>query len=150
MAYNYNRYAELIRWTSLLAKINANYQGGSGHFFPRSAIVNVFFGENVGYEKSGSRPAVVVSNDSFNQTSGNIVVVPLTNVKNKTQKNKQLKLLKSQYLLQKSKYKLKYDSIVQCEDIRVVSKARIGDLIDFVDDNDMKNIERRLKYTLDL
>lgn len=99
----------------------------------------------MGYEKSGMRPALVVSLDVNNKTNGNVVVVPLTKIQ-----NKQRGLLNTQYLLLSSKYKLKFDSVVQCEDIRVVSKARLGDVIDFVDPADMKQIDKRLKYLLSL
>ncbi|MED0737851.1 type II toxin-antitoxin system PemK/MazF family toxin [Aneurinibacillus thermoaerophilus] len=154
MAFTYNRHREAIKWFSLKTKMNENYKGGSGHFFPRKAIVTVFLGENVGFEKSGQRPAVVVSVDSNNKSSGNVAIIPLTKEENKidktTGKPKTIKLLKSQYRLLKSKYKLKYNSIVQCEDIRIVSKERIGNIIDFVTDEDMKQIEKRLKYFLDL
>lgn len=150
MAYKYNRHSEAIDWFALQKKINEKYKGGSGHFFPRSAIVSVFLGENVGYEKSGTRPAVVVSVDANNKTNGNIAVVPLTKEDNKIDRTtgvpKKKRLLNSQYKLLKSKYKLKYNSIVQCEDIRIVSKARIGDVIDFVKTDDMKQIDKRLKY----
>ncbi|MGM8216661.1 type II toxin-antitoxin system PemK/MazF family toxin [Bacillaceae bacterium W0354] len=54
------------------------------------------------------------------------------------------------YKLFKSKYKLKLDSIVQCEDIRVINKSRIGDVIDFVSKSDMEKIDKRLKTLLDL
>ncbi|QQK75196.1 type II toxin-antitoxin system PemK/MazF family toxin [Salicibibacter cibarius] len=83
MAYKFKRHGDHIRWFALQTKINENYTGGSGHFFPRKAIVSVFFGENIGYEKSGLRPSVVVSNDANNKTSGNIAVVPLTKIENK-------------------------------------------------------------------
>lgn len=149
MSFNYNRYDKAIKWFGLQTKMNEHYQGGNGHFFPRSAIVTVFFGENVGYEKSGTRPAVIVSSDISNQTSGNIVVVPLTKEQNKIH-GQTVKLLNSQYRLYKTKYKLNYNSIVQCEDIRVVSKERIGNVIDFVDSIDMKNINKRLKYILNI
>ncbi|HER2159114.1 type II toxin-antitoxin system PemK/MazF family toxin [Peribacillus phoenicis] len=145
MPYTYNRHAQAIEWFSLKNKINKNYRGGRGHFFPRKAIVTVFLGENIGFEKSGMRPAVVVSVDSNNKSSGNIAVIPLTK-----DANKPGALLKSQYKLLKSKYKLNYDSIVQCEDMRIVSKARVGDVIDFVDDADMKQIEKRMKYFFDI
>lgn len=143
--YVFNRHLQATAWSALKHKLNVNYRGGSGHFFPRSAIVSVFFGENVGYEKSGMRPALVVSLDVNNKTNGNVVVVPLTKIQ-----NKQRGLLNTQYLLLSSKYKLKFDSVVQCEDIRVVSKARLGDVIDFVDPADMKQIDKRLKYLLSL
>lgn len=151
MAYKYNRYSEAIDWFALQKKINEKYTGGRGHFFPRKAIVTVFLGENVGFEKNKVRPAIVVSVDSNNQTSGNVAIVPLTKEENKvdrtTGKPISKKSLASQYKLFKSKYsKLDYNSIVQCEDVRIVSKARIGDVIGFIDDTDMKQISKRLKY----
>ncbi|MDO3409895.1 type II toxin-antitoxin system PemK/MazF family toxin [Saccharibacillus sp. CPCC 101409] len=151
MAYKYNRYSEVIDWFALQKKINEKYTGGRGHFFPRKAIVTAFLGENVGFEKNKVRPAIVVSVDSNNQTSGNVAIVPLTKEENKidrtTGKPVSKRLLASQYKLFKSKYgKLNHNSIVQCEDVRIVSKARIGDVIDFIDDADMKQISKRLKY----
>jgi mRNA interferase MazF len=146
----YDRHAKAIKWFGLQTAINEKFIPGKGHFFPRKAIVTVLLGENIGFEKSGSaRPAICVSNDTNNQFSGNIIIVPLTDDTNKTGKGK--KLTKTQYRLLKSKYpKLKCDSIVQCEDIRVVSKSRVGDVIDFVHPDDMKEIEKRLKTLLDL
>jgi len=148
--YKYNRYSEAIHWFSLKTKINERYDGGPGHFFPRSAIVNVYLGENIGHEQNGYRPAVVVSVDSNNRTNANVAIVPLTKLMNKI-KNGKLKLLDSQYILYRSKYpKLKYDSVVICEHIRVVSKARIGDLICFVKPDDMEKIDSKLRFFLDL
>ncbi len=151
MAYKYNRHSEAIDWFVLQKKINEKYTGGSGHFFPRKAIVTVLLGENVGFEKNKVRPAVVVSVDANNRSSGNIAIVPLTKEENKidrtTGKPIRKRLLDSQYKLLKSNYnKLKHTSIVQCEDVRIVSKARIGDVIGFVTDSDMKQINKRLKY----
>jgi mRNA interferase MazF len=37
---------------------------------------------------------------------------------------------------------------VQCEDIRVVSKVRLGDLIQEIDNDDMKEIKKRIKRAL--
>lgn len=146
--FQYKRHKEALKWLGFQTKINENYKGGMGHFFPRSAIVSVFLGENVGYEKSGKRPAVVVSVDSNNKSNGNVAVVPLTKSENKIDKKtgKKKSLLSSQYELQKAKYQLKHDSIVQCEDIRIVSKARVGNVIGFVDSEDMKSINKRIKY----
>lgn len=121
--------------------MNENYVSGSGHYFPRKAIVTVFLGENIGFEKSGPRPAIVVSNDTNNKLSGNVAIVPLTDETNKSGKP----LLKTQYRLLASKYKLKMNSIAQCEDIRSISKARIGAVIDFVQPDDMKEIDKRIK-----
>jgi mRNA interferase MazF len=140
--YKYTRHAQAIRWFALQTKINDKYNGSIGHFFPRGSVVTVFFGENVGYEKTGARPAVVLSNDTINRFSGNVLVAPLTDVANKSGK----KLLSTQYVLtQKKNPFLKMDSILQCEDMRVVSKARIGDLIGFVHPDDMLQVNKRIK-----
>ncbi|WP_304459514.1 type II toxin-antitoxin system PemK/MazF family toxin [Alicyclobacillus sendaiensis] len=142
MVFRYVRHAQAIRWFALQTKINDKYDGSIGHFFPRGSVVNVFFGENVGFEKTGTRPAVVISNDTINKTSGNIIVAPLTDVANKAGK----KMLSTQYILRKSNNPfLKMDSIVQCEDMRVVSKARVGDLIGFIHPSDKANLDKRIK-----
>lgn len=150
VAFKYNRHSEAIKWFALSMKMNESYEGGAGHFFPRGALVTVFLGENVGYEKAGQRPALIVSNDSNNKTSGNVLVVPLTKEENKMNKQTGMseppRLLRSQYRLSKDKYKLKHHSILQCEDMRVISKERIGTIFDFVDATDMQNIGKRLKY----
>ena len=49
------------------------------------------------------------------------------------------------YVFKKSKYnKLNYDSAVQCEDIRSVSKARMGKYICKIDGIDMVEIKKRI------
>lgn len=54
------------------------------------------------------------------------------------------------YILYNSKYNLKFDSMVQCEDLRCISKIRLGAYIDHVDTSDMQNIKKRLKSTLQI
>ncbi|WP_186674020.1 type II toxin-antitoxin system PemK/MazF family toxin, partial [Sporosarcina sp. BP05] len=114
-------------------------------------IVNVNYGENVGFEKNLTRPSIIVSVDSSNQSSGNVLVIPMTKKTNKAKGSRPFRLLKSQYLLLKSNYTgLAFDSVVQCEDIRSVSKARLGDLLDTVTEEDMKEIDKRLSYIIGL
>jgi mRNA interferase MazF len=147
----YNRHIEAMRWLVAATNINERYTPAMNTFIPRGRIVNVNYGENIGYEKNLVRPSIVVSVDSSNQSSGNVIVVPLTKKENKTKDGRPFKLLKSQYLLVKSNYTgLTYDSIVQCEDLRVVSKARLGNLLDTVSEDDMEEINKRLSYILDL
>ncbi|MGI6227811.1 MAG: type II toxin-antitoxin system PemK/MazF family toxin [Peptococcales bacterium] len=150
----YNKYENLLRWSSHKIKLHEKFINNNLTKWkvPRKAIYGCYLGENIGFEKSGldSRPVLVVSNELVNNGSGNVVVVPLSkNIKWKDNvKNSKLRYY-SHYVLYKSKYnKLNEDSAIQCEDIRVISKSRLGNLICFVEDDDMKEINKRIKYTL--
>lgn len=147
----YNRHKEAMKWLVTSTEMNERYNPANHSYIPRGRVVNVNYGENIGYEKNLIRPSIVVSVDSSNQSSGNVIVVPLTKKENKERGGRTFKLLKSQYLLLKANYSgLAFDSIVQCEDMRVVSKARLGNLLDTVSEDDMKEIDKRLSYILDL
>ena len=147
----YSRHLEAMKWLVEATEINESYNPKNHKFIPRGRIVNVNYGENIGFEKSLTRPSIIVSVDSSNQSSGNVLVVPMTKKANKTKDGRPFRLLKSQYLLLKANYTgLAFDSIVQCEDIRSVSKARLGDLLDTVSENDMKEIDKRLNFILGL
>lgn len=147
----YNRHKEAMKWLVESTDINETYNPKNDNFIPRGRIVNVNYGENIGFEKNLIRPSVIVSVDSSNQTSGNVLVVPMTKKQNKNKGGRPFRLLRSQYILLKDKYTgLTFDSIVQCEDIRSVSKARLGDLLDTVNEDDMKEIDKRLSFMLGL
>ena len=151
MTFKFIRHTEAMKWLVKSTEINERYKPTNHKYIPRGRVVNVNYGENIGYEKNLVRPSIVVSVDSSNQSSGNVIVVPLTKKENKTKDGRPFKLLKSQYLLLMANYTgLTYDSIVQCEDMRVVSKARLGNLLDTVSEDDMNEINKRLSYILDL
>lgn len=46
-------------------------------------IIKVSFNPQSGHEQAGYRPAVVVSNDVFNEKTGLVLVCPITNTDNK-------------------------------------------------------------------
>ena len=143
----YTRHKEAIDWFSKKIKINERFVGGTGHFFPRGAVVSVSLGENIGFEKAGIRPALCISNDTNNRKNGNVAVIPLTDLSNKGGRP----LLPTQFIMYKSKYSfLRLDSIVQCEDMRIVSKARIGNVLGFISKTDLQSIEKRIKTFLAL
>lgn len=151
----YNKYENFFRWAAHKLKIqesfNKNNQKGTKH--PRGAVYTCYFGENIGHEKSRleARPCVIVSTDGINFKSTNVIVVPLS--KDIKYKNSSKTVLKydTHYVLRKSKYnKLKFDSVAQCEDIRCVSKARLGKYITKLDNEDMDGIRKRIKRTLQL
>lgn len=87
-------------------------------------IIGVDFGENVGVEKSGIRPAVVVSNESFNKDKMIVVVAPLTSRIKNFDKEEQHIILSNKFYT-----KLKSTSVLQLEHVRSISKTRITNFI---------------------
>lgn len=47
--------------------------------FSQGDIININFNPQSGHEQSGYRPALVVSNDSYNKITGLCIVCPITN-----------------------------------------------------------------------
>lgn len=75
------------------------------------------FGDGVGSEQKGIRPAIVVQNDKGNQFSPTTIVCPLT--------TKTKKLMPTHVGISASECDVKEDSIVLCEQTRVIDKARL-------------------------
>ena len=151
----YNKTIKLIKWLSTKIFLHEKFENEPNkfrkYFTPRGSIYTCHFGENIGDEKCGiGRPVLIVSSDSINRNSGNVIVVTLTKNIKYVDGTKKLKY-SSHYALFKSRYKkLKFNSCVQCEDIKVISKARLGTLICKVEKNDMKQIKKRLKFILEI
>ena len=148
-----DKFEKLARWFSHQIKLQDRFDTkGTTTTVHRGDIYACYLGENLGHEKSRleSRPCVVVSSDKINHRSSNIIVVPLS--KNIKYQKGSTSLLKYEwnYVLYSSKYNLKFDSMVQCEDLRCISKIRLGTYIDHVDTSDMQNIKKRLKSTLQI
>lgn len=122
-------------------------------------------GSNIGEEKNKNRPILVVSNNEINKT-GKFIGVCITDAKGKvdingfTNKNTWA-LIYSNTHLQENKYHpnrvipqnaLQYyfldkDSVVQCEEIRSLSKVRLDTYIGRLHINDMERIKLKLKIT---
>lgn len=111
-------------------------------------ILIIDFGVNIGREKSGIRPAVVVSNNNLNENSENITVAPMTKYVNKIKygvKN----VGGTQFILSNKFYRqMKSTSVVQMEDMRSVSKKRIGGFLGNLSPKSMEDMEDSLKYLL--
>lgn len=112
-------------------------------FLKRGDIVSVDFGRNLGTEKSGIRPAIIISNNSLNNHSQNIIVAPMTSISNKYDSEGNLKLLATQVVLSRKFYKnLAYTSIVQLEDMRSIHKDRVTEYIGDLSEYSMEQVER--------
>lgn len=128
----------------------------------RGAVHLCQFGENIGSEQNEERPVIVISNDTINANSGNVLVIPLTKtLKKKKDRNGKVILTKtrlpiprydSHYFLFKKKYDfLDYDSAAKVEETTSVSKIRIGQHLGTIDDpKDLQRLEVRVRWVFGL
>jgi mRNA interferase MazF len=79
-----------------------------------------------GAEQKGIRPVLVVSNEEFNQAMPNVTVLPLTST--------QRRLYPSEVLLIEGKAGQPLKSIIMAHQIRTISKQRLGKLVGYLDD----------------
>lgn len=112
-------------------------------FCQRGQIVLVDFGQNEGAEQNGKRPALVIQNDKGNAHSYTTIVCPLTS------KNK--KNIPTHINIKKEECGLKKDSSILCEQIRVVDKSRILNVVAKITKSDtLRAIEKAIKISLAL
>lgn len=151
---NYNedeKFANMLRWQNYFLWLQRRFSAGARHpVVNRGDIYACYLGENIGYEKSSlaARPCLVVSSDAINHGNGNIIVVPLSKTIKYDKQDPNKLRFDFHYVLKASKYALICDSAAQFEDIRSISKVRLGKYIDHIDPNDMTEIRKRIKSAL--
>jgi mRNA interferase MazF len=100
------------------------------------------FGDPVGQEQSGKRPAVVVSADSLNESrAGVVVVVPITTT---------YRGLPSHVEIDRGDSGLDEVSYAKCEDVKSISEQRLIGRLGAVGDEAMFQAARALRFLLDL
>lgn len=100
------------------------------------------FGDPVGREQSGRRPAVVVSGDALNESrAGVVVVLPITTT---------YRDLPSHVEIDRGGSGLDEVSYAKCEDVKSVSEQRLITRLGTVGDEVMFQAARALHFLLDL
>lgn len=106
----------------------------------RGEIWLLDFGEPIGREQAGHRPAVVVSDDGMNDgPSGLVIVVPVTSTR---------RALPSHIELDHPMSGLDDVSYAKCEDIKSVSEQRLVTPLGAAPEHAMFAIERVLRLLL--
>lgn len=107
----------------------------------RGEIYWVDFGNTVGSEQSGKRPALVVQNDIGNYYSTTTIVVAITSQKKKP--------LPTHVSLKKNALNgLQSDSTIVCEQIRTIDKSRLLNKIGEVDCEKQKEVNKAMTISL--
>ena len=108
----------------------------------RGDVWLVDFGDPVGREQSGRRPAVVVSADPLNEgRAGVVIVVPCTTTR---------RGLPSHVEIEAGRSGLDDVSYAKCEDVKSVSEERLVACLGSVVDETLFSIARALRFLLDL
>ncbi|MBM3120484.1 MAG: type II toxin-antitoxin system PemK/MazF family toxin [Chloroflexi bacterium] len=96
-----------------------------------------------GAEQKGIRPVLIISNEEFNQAMPNVTVLPMTST--------QRRLYPSEILLLEGKAGQPLKSIVMAHQIRTISKQRLGKVVGYLDDIQLRHeIHRAIKEHLDM
>jgi mRNA interferase MazF len=108
----------------------------------RGEIWLIDFGEPVGREQAGLRPAVIVSTDALNEgPSGVVLVVPVTLAR---------RGLPSHVEVEVGASGLDHPSYAKCEDVKSVSDRRLISRLGVTGPNAMFEIGQVLRYLFDL
>jgi mRNA interferase MazF len=96
-----------------------------------------------GAEQKGKRPVLIVSNEEFNQAMPDVTILPLTST--------QRRVYPSEVVLSAGKAGQPLQSIIMAHQIRTISKQRLGKLLGYLDDNEIREkIREAIKEHLDL
>jgi mRNA interferase MazF len=96
-----------------------------------------------GSEQAGSRPVIIISRDAINQNSSVVICVPCTNARNCS------RIYPSQLLLRKGIGGLTVDSVAMCEQVRAITKDRLGRHLGKLDPHSLRALEERIRIALD-
>ncbi len=111
----------------------------------RWGIYRADLGSGEGSEQAGTRPVLVISNDSFNQVMPVVTVLPLTS------KKPGRRIYPGEALIAQGEAGLPEDSIVLAHQIRTISRKRLKSLYGYVTSaGTQEKVEAALKIHLDL
>lgn len=97
----------------------------------------------IGSEQGGTRPVVIIQNNTGNLHAPTVIAVPVTSSTGKP-------ALPTHAALSAGEGGLWRDSIALCEQVRTLEKARLGRRLGAVGADALRSIERALQVSLDI
>jgi mRNA interferase MazF len=98
----------------------------------------------VGSEQAGTRPAVIVSRDSLNNSTDRVSIVPFTTYRGRRPVGPH------QFLVRAELGGLRDDSVALCEQVRALDKSRLGRRLGSLHGDSMLGIDMALRVALAL
>ena len=99
--------------------------------------------DNLGSEQAGFRPVVIIQNNVGNRFSPTVIVACVTS---KTFKNS----IPTHVLIDHTSYSLEEDSLILCEQLKTLDKARLRWRAATLNEHDEARVNRALKLSLGL
>lgn len=106
----------------------------------KGAIFYADLGNNIGSEENGTRPVLILQNDIGNKFSPTTIVAPIS-----TKKNNKLPT----HILIKQFDKVRNNSIIMLEQVRVIDKTRLTGFVDFLNEEQLYEVENALRILFD-
>lgn len=95
----------------------------------------------IGSEQQGIRPVVIIQNEMGNKHSPTVLVAPISTKKDK---------ILPTHILVKQFDKIRHDSIVLLEQIRVLDKTRLKGYLGLLDKETMEQVNEAIKISFEL
>ena len=136
---------KILDWVKDALRLDANVVNARSRHVRRGEVYRCNFGVGVGSEMQKDRPAVIVQIDSFNRTSGNTIVVPITHDTSTLPC-----MVPITPVYESDGVTLKLDGQANTSNVVCISKARLGNHIATLSNADMKQIDKALAMSTGL
>lgn len=133
-----------VKWLDRKLYLTSQKNNAKSRIVMRNEIYWCDYGVGVGSEMDKCRPSVIIQVDSYNSTSGNTIVAPITHddpsyscmmpIKTRFNKNGEIIL----------------DGAINVSNLMCVCKSRLGDKIDVLDVDEVKNLNNILYQHLSI
>lgn len=147
-AYNIREILEYAQWTMDKIDIIHNVDLSQRIKPRRGEIWTCQLGKNIGSEENKIRPAIIIQNNTGNDRGPTTIIVPISNRPKKIATHIEIK--KHDYKLVEGEKNLITGTIL-CEQIKVVSKVRLGRHVATLEDDFLNNILKpKLKLSINV
>lgn len=145
MLIDHIKIQKILDWVKDALRLDANVGNARNRQVRRGEVYRCNFGVGVGSEMQKDRPAVIVQIDSFNRTSGNTIVIPITH---DTSTFPCMVPITPVY--ESDGVTIKLDGQANTSNVVCISKARLGNHIATLSNTDMKQIDKALAMSTGL
>lgn len=145
--YNLRKLKSYVSWVNEQIKMNDNAVKDVRVIPRRGEIWTCELGQNIGSEENKIRPVIIIQNDTGNKNAPTTIVAPISNRPKKIAVH--IELRESDYKLEDGE-KSHITGTVLSEQIKVVSKVRLGRHIATLNKDFMDILDSKLRISLDL